>query len=72
MGFITMNNKKCLNCKYYFYATEKSELYLSECHRHSPFKGVISYYGRDRTITEWPDVQPDDWCGEFELNSDEI
>ena len=70
-----MDERKCANCKYYFFTTTRNSLNnrkvldTSECRRYAP---RIDYHrlAGERGI-RFPHVYPHDWCGEFELKESE-
>lgn len=62
-GEMEARERRCDGCAYYVAAKH----YYGECHRHAPSPAVP--VGEDdvyNTTSYWPEVQADDWCGEFE------
>jgi hypothetical protein len=58
-------NKKCKNC-IYFDSRLPDTIGESFCRRYPPAMIDIMCTGqKDLIIHGYPDVEPDDWCGEF-------
>ncbi len=48
----------CIDCK--FYCSKFN--FIGECRRHPP----ILIVHEEQLKSEWPEVHPEEWCGEFE------
>lgn len=58
---------KCENCKWHKVITDRGDrvtIEYLECHRHAPRKLHGTGTGYDSEV--WPQVERDDFCGEFE------
>lgn len=56
----------CRTCRF-FYEEKANE--ISECRRRSPTV-ECSLEDSDLLYSVWPDVEPDDWCGEYQPTDD--
>ena len=52
----SMSGEKCDGCRFYHWWSTQ---YSGQCRRYPP--KIV-----DRHAERWPNVGPDDWCGEFE------
>lgn len=60
---------RCLECKFYCdQTTDDDDAYHGECRLKAP----RVFNGKWSSITAWPEVQFDDWCGKFQQNQGEV
>ena len=66
------NRRKCINCNNcnYWEENDNGENPLGDCHRYAlrPKWSDLDEIG-DKIRAEWPQTDPDDWCGEFQAKS---
>jgi len=48
----------CENCRYYFFGF---------CRRYPPTVLIDPSSEEDETVSQWPTVEPEDWCGEHQV-----
>lgn len=49
------NTRSCIECRFY-------DGRVSQCRRYPPIRVTTK-------VTEFPEVKPHDWCGEFQINA---
>lgn len=67
LGLDGDHQKQCENCRYFCPNGEQGD---GDCRRHAPQPANVRYRHRDddnaRFVSWWPEVNSDDWCGDFE------
>ena len=58
--FAKVVSLNCGNCRYYAAGDPAIVGELGHCRRHAPTRDARGY-------TDWPTVQPNQWCGDHEL-----
>jgi len=71
-----MSAETCFTCRFFGkVASWASSEHDGLCRRHAPIKAlVITMDGdtaQDRARGEWPKVNGEDWCGDYERTADE-
>jgi len=64
-----MKDKACAECVYYDAKYEAISGTVSICRRFPPIP--VSDDARDKLIFAWPEVNEDDYCGEYKRNTDD-
>jgi hypothetical protein len=60
-----MNEAHCKHCRYFLLTREEQNTGI--CRRYAPKPIFLHQSKRDiPAVTRWPDVGPEDWCGEFD------
>lgn len=64
-----MTTPRCDHCR--FWAAIEHTNGRGECHRYAPKPFVGSYTDGSEFETYWPETLAGEWCGEFQLNTEE-